>query len=106
MTILRFKTSSFKKKKKVSNPTPRSYIKQLAEGTANPFSDFGINTSVYRRQEDDIPSLSSGVGTCAKNEKKQYTGDKILGIGVMHKSNCVPIFNGEQAESISKMRRN
>ena len=105
MTILRFKTSSFKKKKKVSNPTPRSYRKQLAEGTANPFSDFGINTSVYRRQQDEIPSLSSGVGTCTKNEKKQYTGDKILGIGVMHKSNSIPIFNSEQAESISKMRR-
>ena len=34
-----------------------------------------------------------------------YTGTKILGIGTMHKSNAVPIFNNEEAEDIAKMRR-
>ena len=34
-----------------------------------------------------------------------YTGDKIIGIGTMHKSNAVPIFTSEQAQDISKMRR-
>lgn len=36
---------------------------------------------------------------------QQYTGDKIIGIGTMHKSNAVPIFNDEAAKDISRMRR-
>jgi hypothetical protein len=40
-----------------------------------------------------------------KPEQKQYTGDKILGIGTMHKSNAVPIFNDSEAKDISSMRR-
>ena len=35
----------------------------------------------------------------------QYTGTAMLGIGVMHKSNAVPVFSQEQAEDLSKMRR-
>lgn len=34
-----------------------------------------------------------------------YTGENIVGIGTMHKSNMVPIFSDEQAKDISKMRR-
>ena len=32
-------------------------------------------------------------------------GDKIIGIGTMHKSNAVPIFSDDAAKDISKMRR-
>jgi len=36
----------------------------------------------------------------------QYTGTEIVGIGVMHKSNAVPILRGTtQAQEISSMRR-
>ncbi len=43
----------------------------------------------------------------AVNVKKppEYTGDKILGIATMHKSNAVPVFNDQAAKDISKMRR-
>lgn len=34
-----------------------------------------------------------------------YTGDKLLGIATMHKSNMVPVFSQEDAEEISRMRR-
>jgi hypothetical protein len=34
-----------------------------------------------------------------------YTGDKIIGIGTMHKSNAVPIFSQDEAKAISSMRR-
>jgi hypothetical protein len=34
-----------------------------------------------------------------------YTGDRLLGIATMHKSNMVPVFSQEDAEDISKMRR-
>jgi len=59
------------------------------------------------RETPYIPSLNLGVTgavTCAKIP--MYTGDKIIGIGTMHKSNAVPIFNTEQAKDISTMRRN
>ena len=50
-------------------------------------------------------SLDSGVGNATKIPTKQYTGDKIVGIATMHKSNAVPVFNSEQAVEISSMRR-
>ncbi len=52
-----------------------------------------------------IPSLDSGAGIAAKAEPKVYTGDKIVGIATMHKSNLVPVFNEQAAKDISKMRR-
>jgi hypothetical protein len=42
---------------------------------------------------------------CTKKPNPIYTGDKIIGIGTMHKSNAVPIFSDESAKDISKMRR-
>ena len=51
---------------------------------------------------DKIP-----VGTGNKKEHMQYSGErKLLGIGMMHKSNLVPIWDKEGAEEISTMRRN
>lgn len=52
-----------------------------------------------------LPSLNSGLGVAAKAAPKVYTGDKIVGIAAMHKSNLVPVFNEEAAKDISKMRR-
>jgi asparagine synthase (glutamine-hydrolysing) len=53
-----------------------------------------------------IASVDSGhTGAVNVKQTPQYTGDKIIGIGTMHKSNAVPIFNDEAAKDISKMRR-
>jgi len=53
-----------------------------------------------------ISSVDSGhTGAVNVKQTPQYTGDKIIGIGTMHKSNAVPIFNDEAAKDISKMRR-
>ena len=42
-----------------------------------------------------------------KREEMQYSGKrKLLGIGMMHKSNLVPIWDEEGAKEISTMRRN
>ena len=59
-----------------------------------------------KRSTKHIPSLDTGRGVAAKAPDKQYTGDAMIGIGVLHKSNSVPIFKKEDAEAISKMRRN
>lgn len=57
------------------------------------------------RETPKIASLPFTGGPCVKAPDKVYTGDKIKGIGTMHKSNAVPIFSDEQAVDISKMRR-
>lgn len=58
------------------------------------------------RDTKHIPSIDTGVkGAVTVKQSMQYTGDKIIGIGTMHKSNAVPIFNDEAAKDISKMRR-
>jgi hypothetical protein len=35
----------------------------------------------------------------------QYTGDKMLGIGTLHKSNAVPVFSDNEAKEMARMRR-
>jgi hypothetical protein len=53
-----------------------------------------------------IASLDTGVkGAVNVRMPMQYTGDNIVGIGTMHKSNAVPIFSDQEAKDISSMRR-
>lgn len=60
----------------------------------------------YVRETPHYPSLSTGGDNCTKPiHGKVYTGDKMLGIGTLHKSNAVPIFNSEDALDQAKMRR-
>ncbi len=59
----------------------------------------------FIRETPKIDSLPFTAGPCLKSPDKVYTGDKIKGIGTMHKSNAVPIFSDEEAVEISKMRR-
>jgi hypothetical protein len=57
------------------------------------------------RETKHIPSLNTGNVAATKPAPKVYTGDKVLGIATLHKSNAVPVFNSEEAVEISKMRR-
>jgi hypothetical protein len=57
------------------------------------------------REPQVIPSRDSGGGVAALPPQKVYTGDKIKGIGTLHKSNAVPIFSDEEAVAIAHMRR-
>ena len=61
---------------------------------------------VVRREVPRYPSLDTG-GNATKpiNHDKVYTGDKMIGIAVMHKSNSVPVFSTDSAKEITKMRR-
>jgi len=57
----------------------------------------------YPKTSDKIPVNGGG----NKKQEQQYSGErKLIGIGLMHKSNLVPIWDKEGAEEISKMRRN
>lgn len=57
------------------------------------------------RDSRKYPSLDTGGGNTAPTPTKVYTGDKMVGIGTMHKSNMVPIFSDQEAKDISTMRR-
>lgn len=57
------------------------------------------------RETKFIPSLNTGNVAATKAAPKMYTGDKVLGIATLHKSNAVPVFNSQEAVDISSMRR-
>ena len=57
------------------------------------------------RETAAVPSQDTGWVACVKVKDNTYTGNKVKGIGTMHKSNGVPIFSDEEAKDISTMRR-
>ena len=44
-------------------------------------------------------------GSTAPQEHKEYTGDKMVGIAIMHKSCLQPIFSEQAAKESASMRR-
>ena len=61
--------------------------------------------STMQVDRDDYVSFGMTDGSTARPEPKVYTGGNLKGIATMHKSNMVPVFNSQDAEDISKMRR-
>jgi hypothetical protein len=60
----------------------------------------------FVRETVKHPSLNTFGGNCTKPiHGKVYTGDKMIGIGTLHKSNAVPIFTDEDAKDQASMRR-
>lgn len=62
------------------------------------------------RDTKEYPSLKTSdtipTGATPRKEPQRYTGDLLVGIGTMHKSNMVPIMRGtNEAKDIAKMRR-
>ena len=63
-------------------------------------------TKSFVRETEKYPSLGMGGGNATKPiHGKVYTGTAMIGIGTLHKSNAVPIFNTEDAQDQAKMRR-
>jgi hypothetical protein len=69
------------------------------------FTNSKMPKIVIPRGTAHIPSLNTGVGTAARAPDKVYTGNAVVGISTLHKSNGVPVFSKEEAIDISKMRR-
>jgi hypothetical protein len=57
------------------------------------------------RETTFIPSLDSNKGSTSKIETTKYTGDKLIGIAVLHKSCLQPVFSVQDATDIARMRR-
>jgi len=61
----------------------------------------------YIRDVPQHPSRSTpNAAVCSKPERKQYSGDYIVGIATMHKSNLVAVGAGDAPADYSTMRRN
>lgn len=90
----------------------KSWEQLIEKHTTKKVKDEGKDlSSVYSlsappgREVPSIPSrVTPGGSTSARGDLK-YTGDKIMGIMPMPKSNLVPIFNDTEAKDISSMRR-
>lgn len=92
--------SKWSKKNKVKPYAKPKAVEPYKQGVLT------VEPSIHRTTKH-IPSLmSTGYSSCAKKEDKVYTGSNIVGIGTMHKSNAVPIFNNNEAKDIANMRRN
>jgi len=80
--------------------------KKRKRAMSAPTLDYKLTTPAGRTTSTHIPSRDTGhTGTVSSKPTQQYTGTKMLGIGVLHKSNSVPIFSDEEAIDIAKMRR-
>lgn len=64
-----------------------------------------LPTIPEHRNPHKIPSLKSTDSYTTMRPRQYYTGDKMIGIGTLHKSNAVPIFDPEDAKDQAKMRR-
>ena len=78
---------AFLKKMGVKN-TKSNYRAELPDYSTGP-----------RMTSDAIP------GNGSKVKANEYTGDYIIAIGTMHKSNAVPVTRKKEAEDMAKMRR-
>lgn len=82
----------------------RSIKRELAASRRAAKPSF-IDPVPSHRTTRHIPSLDTGNGSTARPQPNVYTGTAMIGIGQMHKSNAVPIFQQEDAEAIARMRR-
>ena len=85
------------------NPYGKTKMKPATVRGKNPV----VVTGVYRRDTPAIPSRDSGARGAVTwgSGPKVYTGDQMIGIATMHKSNLVPIFQESAAKEVSAMRR-
>ena len=78
--------------------------KKQKRAMSQPTLTYKLSAPPGRTTSNNIPSRVTEGGSTAPVHKV-YTGNKILGIGTMHKSNAVPIFSDQEAQDIARMRR-
>lgn len=94
-----------RRKSKKRNLVARTDGKTKPIDVSNRFNP--VASGLIIRETPYYPSLktdSSG-STTKENHPPTYTGDKMIGIGTLHKSNGVPLFRQEDLEDQAKMRR-
>ena len=77
-----FVDTKYRPKKKQATKSP-VYTKY----NPPPFKNKTVTVSHRRVDHSHIPSMSFGVADTPKKENIKYSGDKLLGVTFMHKSN-------------------
>lgn len=65
----------------------------------------GLSIPEYSESRPTIKTSDAIPGYSPKSKGNEYTGDYIIGIGTMHKSNMVPVTRKKDAVEMAKMRR-
>jgi hypothetical protein len=74
-------------------------VSGIANAGSNKADSRDTQNKKYSSFVDGIP------GSCGKKPSPTYTGTKMIGIAVLHKSCLQPIFSNEEAIEVAKMRR-
>lgn len=64
-----------------------------------------VDTSMNHRVTEKHRSRVTKGGSTALKEPLMYSGDKMLGVTILHKSNLVPVFSQQEAMDAANMRR-
>ena len=99
--------SSKKKKKKTKGilAEEEKMAKLLKKVGYKGGGDYRAPMPSYSENSSTIKTSDAIPGNGAKTKANEYTGDYIIGIGTMHKSNMVPVTRKEDAVEMAKMRR-
>ena len=64
-----------------------------------------VVSNINRRQTPRYPSKVPTMHSTQKKEAPRYSGDEVVGLALIHKSNYVPVHRGEDPKDVSKIRR-
>ena len=110
--IIHVKTTS-KRTKKASQKkrTDKAMTEAVNQKWAFDSSAKLAKANVYRltlpdtRIPDNVKSHGPTIGDTSKVESKTYTGENMVGIATLHKSNAVPVFSQQEAEDVTNMNQ-
>lgn len=108
----KFRTAAHAQKARMNEESWKELLKRWDIEQEEKKRNRGLKAPAYKPAEpyrrDTGPRIESKpdtVGVAVRPADKVYTGDAMLGVSVLHKSNGVPVFRQEDAIDISKMRR-
>jgi hypothetical protein len=64
-----------------------------------------VKTGYEPRVTKQWPSKVSVGGSTSLKESPKYTGEKMLGVTILHKSCLQPVFSSQEAKDAASMRR-
>jgi len=85
----------------------RKWLKSQGLDNIKKDKNFGYDIPDYIPNKQMPKTSDKIVKVSGRAEPQHYSGERrLLGIGMLHKSNLVPVFDQQDAIDISKMRRN
>ena len=99
------KTKGVWETRKTSQATLPARTKNMESNQASNTNTY-TPTRIIRDFGERCKSLpDNSTGACSSKPSPTYTGEKMIGISQMAKSNAVPVFNSEAITDIARMRR-